>query len=163
MKPTEPDVLGLLQRGYRFALALTHDAHEADDLIQEAWIGLLRARGPFTAGYLFTCIRSRFIDACRRGRATGPTRLDDEHEPAAAETEDDWGTAVALTDGSLHNALAALQPEERVSLYLAAVEGYSAQAIADLFGWPRGTVLSHMHRARAKLRRNLEHPCERTE
>lgn len=145
------DVRELLQRGYRFALALAHDPHAADDLVQEAWMGLLRAGGPRTASYLFACIRSRFIDGRRRvGVAT--ERFDEQNEPLADERE--WGPAIPALNGALQEALGRLRPEERAALYLAAVEGYSAQAIGDLFGWPRSTALSHMHRARGKLRDN---------
>jgi DNA-directed RNA polymerase specialized sigma24 family protein len=35
------------------------------------------------------------------------------------------------------------------------VEGYTAQSVADLFEWPRGTVLSMSHRARQKVRASV--------
>ena len=41
-------------------------------------------------------------------------------------------------------------------LFLAAVEEYTAQQIAELLEWPRGTVLSMLHRTRRKLRETLK-------
>ena len=49
-------------------------------------------------------------------------------------------------------ALERLRPEEREALYLAAVEGYTASEIAKLTDRPRGSVLSLLHRAKARLR-----------
>ena len=41
-------------------------------------------------------------------------------------------------------------------LVLSAIEGYTAREIGELLNAPRGTVLSLMHRTRAKLRRWLQ-------
>ena len=45
---TEPavDFGGLAQRGYRFALSLTHDSALADDLVQDVWLSVLTTGGP---------------------------------------------------------------------------------------------------------------------
>jgi len=48
-------------------------------------------------------------------------------------------------------ALETLRPVERESLFLSAVEGYTAQKIADFTQQPRGTILSLIHRARKKV------------
>ena len=72
--------------------------------------------------------------------------LDDQTD-AALETED-----APLDEAILEEALGSLRPPEREALYLATVEDYTAQEIADLTGRPRGTVLSMIHRARKKLR-----------
>lgn len=40
-QPVDLDVL--LQRGYRYALSLTHDKALAEDLLQDAWVSLLQA------------------------------------------------------------------------------------------------------------------------
>ena len=58
-------------------------------------------------------------------------------------------------------ALGRLRIEEREALYLAAVEGYTASEIAELTDRPRGSVLSLLHRAKARLRDVLR--CEQEE
>ena len=45
---------------------------------------------------------------------------------------------------------------ERAVLVLSALEGYTAREIGELLDAPRGTILSLMHRTRAKLRRWLQ-------
>jgi RNA polymerase sigma-70 factor (ECF subfamily) len=159
MTPSEVQLRDLVERAYRFALALTHDAAQAEDICQEAWQSVLQARGPWTAPYVLTAVRRKFVDAWRR-EAPGAFALLDDALPAAAaapEAAERWDDEpILLRNGALEGALAQLRPEERAVLYLSAVENYTARQIADLFGWPRGTVLSLVHRARQKVRRRLE-------
>ena len=68
MTMPDGDVRELAQRGYRFALALTHDPDQAEDVLQDAWYRVLHANGPLTAGYLFSTVRNRFIDLARRDK-----------------------------------------------------------------------------------------------
>lgn len=147
----------LVQRGYRFALSLTHSAQRAEELVQDAWFSVLRARGPWSRGYLFSAIRSRFIDDCRRRKIVvfEPLPEDTAHSGNGAEDEPiDEGLFAG--NGALDAALGKLKPEERTVLFLAAVEEYTAQQIAELLAWPRGTVLSMLHRTRRKLRGTLQ-------
>ena len=149
----DPDLDALLQRGYRYALALTHDESRAEDLLQDALVAVLRRGGPRTAPYLMTAIRNRFIDLHRRERLLVMQPLD---EGAAGEDlavlDEPWER---VADDRLEAALAQLRPQEREALYLACVEDYTAKEIAELTGRPRGTVLSLIFRARGKLREIL--------
>lgn len=148
----------LVQRGYRFALSLSHDPARAEDLLQEAWVSVLRARGPHTAGYLFATIRSRFVDQYRRELIAPMESLDAKPQLATDVEERFWSEPCesALMHAALHRAMGLLRPEERAVLVLSAVEGYTAREIAELLAAPRGTVLSLMHRTRAKLRHWLQ-------
>jgi len=152
----------LAQRGYRFALSLTHNSARAEDLLQDAWHGVLRRRGPLMRPYLFAAIRNRFVDACRRERAATFVPLmefaADEGLQATKFEEPDF----ELRNGALDSALSRLRPEERAALYLSAVEEMSAQDIGELLEVSRGTVLSLLHRGREKLRRMLQAPAEMT-
>jgi RNA polymerase sigma-70 factor (ECF subfamily) len=154
MNPSADELDELLQRAYRYALALTHDPSTAEDLVQEACVAIARHGGPWQAGYMFSAVRSRFIDACRRRglvafEPIGPMEF------AAAESID------TSLDGTLENALARLKPGDRELLLLAVVEEYSTKEIAALTGRPLGTVLSSIHRAKLKLREWLS-PLQRT-
>lgn len=148
-----PDVLDeLLNRGFRYALSLAHDEAVAEDLVQEACLKVLKARGPWHRGYLFPAIRNAFIDRWRRGQriqmeslcATDPEG--DATEPLSSKDES------CLADKDLiDRALSHLRPEEREVIYLASVEGYTAQELSDLLGKPRGTILSLIYRSKRKL------------
>lgn len=161
MSKSHADLVDLVQRGFRFAFSLTHHAAWAEDLVQDAWLSVLRASGPWSRQYLFATIRNRFVDDCRRRQIVGFEPLDDSSESIGATIEDSSASDVwddAIDAAGLERALGALRSEERAVLFLAAVEGYTAREIAELLGWPRGSVLSLMHRARGRAREYLRGP-----
>ena len=158
MAGSTSDVSDLVRRGYRFALSLTHDSNRAEDLVQDAWFSVLRAQGPWNRAYLFRAVRSRFIDECRRnGRVTMEPLSGDEEHDGDLQSED-WASdsQVFIANGEFKRILGELRAEERAVLYLSAIEQYTAQQISDLLEWPRGTVLSLLHRTRGKLRKRLK-------
>ena len=55
----------------------------------------------------------------------------------------------------MQTAMNHLSENERSSIILNVVEGYTALEISDIIGIPRGTILSHLSRARVKLRKLL--------
>ena len=140
------DDLDLLQSGYRYALSLTGDPAEAEDLAQQSWLRLferyggVRGRKP-----LLTTVRRLFIDRYRRSRRFELVALDDLGD----ELHDVAMPNVGRVD--LERLLVSLRTKEREALYLHAVEGYTAEEIGDLTGQGRGTVLSLIYRARRKL------------
>ena len=64
--------------------------------------------------------------------------------------------------GDLEALLAVLRPVERETLFLHYCQGHTAEEIAQLTGQPRGTVLSLLHRAIAKLREAAADPKTQT-
>lgn len=159
MADQQVDLGDLVQRGYRFALSLTHDAARAEDLVQDAWHSLLKANGTWTRPYLFAAVKSRFIDQCRRDGRVVFEALDESSAEMNRQVNGDasahGGDHLVSVNGQFGLALDALRPEERGTLYLSAVEGASATEIAEMLGLPRGTVLSLMHRGKAKLRKAI--------
>ncbi|MEO1370644.1 MAG: RNA polymerase sigma factor [Acidobacteriota bacterium] len=140
------DDLDLLQAGYRYALSLTGNAAEADDLAQQGWLRLHERYGARKGrGALFTTVRRLFIDRYRRRRKVELVAIEDlRHEPEdVAMPRTDWV--------DLERLLGDLREKEREALFLHAVEGYTAAEIAQLTEQSRGTVLSLIYRARLKL------------
>ena len=80
----------MLRQGYRFALSLTHDTARAEDLLQDAWVSVLRADGPQTPAYLITAIRSRYIDLYRRDLIAPMESLDSKPRLAAEVEREFW-------------------------------------------------------------------------
>ncbi len=145
----------LLESGYRYAFSLTHDPAEADDLLQDACLAILGAGGRWGRPYLFATIRNRFIDRYRRNRRILFVSLEAGAESFDAG-ESPWTPGDVFLNGQLDRALGSLRAEEREALFLAVVEGYTAEEIGELTSRPRGTILSLLHRAKAKLRELLE-------
>ena len=144
----------LIQAGYGYALSLTGEEADAEDLVHEAWLRLARRgqRRP-PRPLLFTTIRNLYLDAWRRRQRFPGESLEEETHSAPGPTEDLHLDRVDLTE-----ALSRLRSEEREAIYLQAVQGYTAAEAARLMDRPRGTVLSLIHRGKARLRTFLGDP-----
>ena len=140
---TDKEIADLLDRGYRYALSLTHDGPAAEDLLQDAWSGVLASGGTWTKPYLFRAIKNKWIDVHRRGQVVTfqPLELDIEVAPNVGDLA--W---------DLDAALSTLRPQEREALYLNVVEGWTAEELSERLDRPRNTILSLIHRARTKLK-----------
>ena len=135
-----------LQAGFRYGLALTHDLHEAEDLVQQASYRLSAKYGEIrNRAILYRTMRNLFLDQQRRKTIVQFEPLGDEPTFQAPPQ--------AMPDDVMDVLLAHLNPREREALFLQAVEGYTAQEIAEATETPRGSVLSLIHRAKEKLRR----------
>ncbi len=139
---------------YRYALALSGNQQDAEDLVQEGW---LKLSGRF--GYkpdrplLFRTVRNLFIDQTRRQR-----RVEDYRSRYAdnnPESEPCQGSATAEFR-NMEQPLQNLRNIERETLFLSVVEGYTASEIAKLTGMTRGSVLSMLHRTRKKLQAAID-------
>jgi RNA polymerase sigma-70 factor (ECF subfamily) len=142
-----PDsVEDMLQRGYRYALALTHDRTTAEDLLHDAWANVLSRRSVDSTPYLIRAIRNRWIDLHRRRTVVpmGPITTEPTEPASGADL------AISAFD-EVGRALGSLTAEEREALYLNAVEGWTASEIAALAGRPRNTILTVLARARHRV------------
>ena len=146
----------LIQAGFRYALSLAPRIPDAEDLVQEAWLRLHRKGGVRDRAQFYLTIRRLFIDQYRRAKILSFESLHGPFEPA-----DSGGELAGVLDAvDLEQPLSRLREEEREALFLNVVEGYTAQEIADLTNRPRNTVLSLIHRARSKLRKELERKAD---
>ena len=144
----------LLQAGFKYAYALCHNHHEAEDLVQQAWFRLHRKYGKVeTKALLFKTIRNLIMDKIRRDKVVSFESVEDREFASSAE--------VRASKDDVEAILLGLRREERESLYLNVVEGYTAQEIADQTGSPRGSILSLIHRAKKKLRDGLGNSFDR--
>ncbi len=145
----------LLEGGYRYAFSLTHDSAEAEDLVQDACLTMLSRSAPWERPYFFATLRNRFIDRYRRNRKILFVALDQRDGADEEPIDSNWEVPDVLGSGRLDRVLAELKVDERETLFLAVVEGYTAEEIARLTARPRGTILSLLHRTKKKLRHIL--------
>lgn len=142
----------MLDYGYRYAFSLAHDGEDAADLVQEAFFRLYRKYGKVaTKAVLLTTIRNLFFDLCRRPKLVIHLDYPEDIERIPEKIMVQPGTSLDLNEVLSH-----LRLEEREALYLNAIEGFSAREIAELTGRSRNTVLSLMHRAKKKLKLEIE-------
>jgi len=142
----------LLQLGYRYAYSLTHKAHDAEDLVQEAWVKLMAAKGHVDSkSLLIVTIRNLYIDQYRRNNLIVFDSLEVSAEPIAPEK-------LAQSVGNrrdLEGALEQLRSEENEAILLNVVMGYTAEEIAEITDKSRNTVLSLISRGKKKLAKIL--------
>jgi len=135
----------------------------AADLVQDVWLRVLRAlprlRDPARfAPWLFGIARRAAIDRLRRRYAEPPSvPLDDDAAASAGDDPDDaddGASAEALA--AMHDELARLPLVEREALALFYLRELTIEQLADVLAVPPGTVKSRLHRARRRLRANLD-------
>lgn len=145
----------------RYARALTRDADQADDLVQDcleraiARRGLFRPTGPVRA-WLFTILLNLYRNGLRATRRRG-RMVDLELAPERAVPPPQPGH-IALAE--LARAIDTLPLEQKEALLLVALEGLPYQEAADILKVPLGTLMSRLGRARAALRVMTGTPSE---
>jgi len=141
----------------RYARSLTRDQHAADDLVQNCLERALNRFHQWQPGrglrpWLFTIMHNLFIDAHRRGRHSRDILpLEDLHAPPAqgAPQEHHLAARTVLQEIDL------LPQEQRDVVLLVGVNELSYAEAAMVLGIPQGTLMSRLHRGRAKLRERL--------
>ena len=143
----------VLQGLFRYGFSLTHDEDAACDLLQDALEISLRKipdNADAAMRYVKSIMRNRFIDQYRRDQRHPTVSFDDnDKQPVVIDPrvlED-----MVIAEHEVESIMAVLEPLERELLFLWAVEGCTAQEIAERTDSPRGTVLSRIHRLRQKI------------
>ncbi len=150
-------ILGVVPRLRAFAIALTRNADEADDLVQEAVVRGLKHQQRFTPGtnleaWLFTILRNHHYGGFRRKR-----REVQDADGAFAQMIPVPPEQEGVVDlGDLHKAMAQLPPKQRQVLLLVG-QGYSYHEAAHSLRVEVGTIKSRVHRARRSLAEALSH------
>lgn len=150
-------MLAALPRLRRFALSLTGNRHDGDDLMQATVERVLERGAPQNADltpWMFKVCRNLWIDELR---ARG-VRERAAQTPELAEQPTVSGEATAIGELALREvqaALAGLPEEQRAVVSLVAVEGLTYREAADVLDTPIGTIMSRLARARAALAARL--------
>ena len=154
-------VLPHLDAGYNLARWLTRDAHDAEDVVQDACVRALRyldaMRGTDAKPWFLTIVRRAFYDWYRSNRS--PEILRDDGmaiERAVDESAIDPAQAAERSADSdvLEDAVGKLPLVYREVLLLREMEELSYKEIAHIVDIPIGTVMSRLARARALLQRS---------
>jgi len=156
-------VLPHLGAGYNLARWLTRNAHDAEDVVQEAYLRALRSfdryRGGDARAWVLTIVRNTCYSWLRRNRAYETLHSADPVDDGAAEIVADPSAqpeVQLLRDVDrrlLQDALEALPTPFREALVLRELEGFSYKEIADIADVPVGTVMSRLARARQQVQR----------
>jgi RNA polymerase sigma-70 factor (ECF subfamily) len=156
---------------YNFILRFVHDAAQAEDVMQECFLRVIKGaeayerQAKFTT-WLYTIARNLCVDAARRGKHRKAASLD-----APVGDEDGAALIDMVSDGKdgaerntlnrelrarMQKAIEGLPDEQREIFLLREVADLQFNEIAKVVGIPENTVKSRMRYALEKLREALE-------
>lgn len=148
----------LLPRLWRFALRLTRDVHDAQDLVQRCCVRALERRGQWQPGtsmlsWLFAIEHSIWMNELRRPQRLRTESLESPGNPGADLLADtDAPDPMLLAHyRQVVDRVEALPEAQRTVMLLVAVEGLSYREAAEVLGVPIGTVMSRLARARSTI------------
>lgn len=154
---------------YRFAHRAAWRGDDVPDIIQDASLTAWRRFASFQEGTNFRAWMFQVLvntvhnhnKRVRRQREVGLDALETEMS-ASMEREDAWCELLKrpnmlgeLVDRRILQALDRLRDDERQCLLLRLMEGFGYKEISAMLDMPVGTIMSHVHRARLKLREDL--------
>jgi RNA polymerase sigma-70 factor, ECF subfamily len=146
---------------YSYAVVLSRNRTEAEDLVQETCLRALRAMERLrpdsnVKSWLFTILRNSWLNQVRQSRIAGEVELDPEGDgpnQAVDSAKDPYAAYVSdLEREQVRHAIQQLPLEFREIILLREYEELSYEEIAALVQSPVGTVMSRLARARSKLR-----------
>ena len=156
--------LSHLDAAFNLARWITRSDHDANDVVQEAYLRAMRHfagfRGDQARPWLLQIVRNTSYSWMRENRPAELIAIDDEDdagiEGAAPEADEPPNVAQRHADREqINRAIAALPAAFREVLVLRELEDLSYKEIARIVEIPLGTVMSRLARARALLQQAL--------
>jgi RNA polymerase sigma-70 factor, ECF subfamily len=166
--PFRESALQYLDALYGYAMTLTRNRADSEDLLQETYLRAIRTSGRLRPDsdlktWLFTILRNAWLNHERRGQ-DGPLIVDiDEngmHRPNIQREQSDdplTGYLTKLKHHDVRSAIEGLPVVYREVLLLREFEELSYQELAEVLQCPVGTVMLRLGRAREKLKVALQH------
>jgi RNA polymerase sigma-70 factor (ECF subfamily) len=152
------DAIGMeyLDGLYSYALVLSRNQADAEDLVQETYVRAERAMGGLPADSnlkrcFFTILRNIWVDQLRAGRSDphiAETNLDKSHANGSS-----YDLRVSKVERERVRAAIEMLPVEfREIIVLREFEQLSYEEIGSIVGCPAGTLVSRLGKARSELR-----------
>jgi RNA polymerase sigma-70 factor (ECF subfamily) len=156
----ERTVLPHLDAAFNLARWLTRNDHDAEDVVQEAYLRAFQFFGSFhgTDGraWLLTIVRNTCYTWLQRNRVRVPEPFDEESHSRADPAASPETLLLRGEDKQrVRQAVEALPAQLREVIVLRELEGFSYKEIAGILGVPLGTVMSRLARARERLQQTL--------
>jgi RNA polymerase sigma-70 factor (ECF subfamily) len=153
---------------YRYLLRQCRDAGVAEELFQDVWMNLIRARASYTVQakfttYIYKLAHNRLIDHYRKQGQAAMVSFDDDSEgasvvvepEAAPRDEPERDLDIKQQAAQLLKLLGALPESQREAFVMQYEGGMSVEEIADATGVTRETAKSRLRYAMAKIRQGL--------
>ncbi len=170
----EEEIIPHLDAMYNFALRLTSDPSDAEDLVQDTIVKAFRffssyEKGTNAKAWLFRILKNSYINNYRK-QSKQPNQVDyDEvstfYETIRAERTDTSDLEDKmfrdLIDDDISQALEELPEDFRTVVLLCDIEGFTYEEIANMLDVPIGTIRSRLHRGRNLLKAELKEYAEK--
>jgi RNA polymerase sigma-70 factor, ECF subfamily len=150
---------------YGYAMTLTRDKTEAEDLVQETYLRAVRAANQPAPernlkAWLFVIMRNAWLNVMRHKQNGFRIFEFEGDEPATGAANDATSNPHVvylrkLEQQQVRDAIDELPDAYREIVLLRDIEGFSYHEIATVLNCPAGTVMSRLGRARGKLREAL--------
>jgi len=152
---------------YRYLLRQCRDAGAAEELFQDVWMNLVRARAGYTVQakfttYLYRLAHNRLIDHYRKSSRVAETPIVNEDDEAIADPPDererpqDEVLDAKRQAGRLIQLIAELPEAQREAFLLQQEGDMSVEEIAQATGVSRETAKSRLRYAMARLRKGMQ-------
>jgi RNA polymerase sigma factor (sigma-70 family) len=157
----EEAVLPHLDAAYNLARWITRNEHDAQDVVQEAYLRALRFFGGFhgsnARAWLLTIVRNTCYTWLRRNRSPELSADFDEavREKESGEPDPETRQVLKVRSELVNGAIENLPVEFREVVVLRELEELSYKEIAAVTSIPIGTVMSRLARARKRLHESL--------
>lgn len=143
---------------YGFALSLTKNSQDAEDVTQETYVRLFQAAKSYRPrgkpmAWILTITRNLSLMKLRKRKNQGTPFQD--HLVADEKQEQDFSEN-SINRIVLKTVLQALSDEERQIVMLHSVTGLKHREIAEVLQIPLSTALSKYRRALSKLKKGLK-------
>jgi RNA polymerase sigma factor (sigma-70 family) len=163
----EEIILPHLNAAYNLARWLTRNEHDAQDVVQEAYLRAFRFFDSYKGGdgksWLLEIVRNTCFTWRRREKRNLTTVVFDEaaHTSSAHPPNQEEALVEAANRTILQNCIERLPEGFREVLVMRDLEEMSYRQIAEVAGLPAGTVMSRLSRARKRIEecvggRNME-------
>lgn len=154
----ERNVLTHLDASYNLARWLLGNAHDAEDVVQDAAVRAFASyksfRGADPKPWFFAIVRNGCMNRIRQRSATWGLSVD-EFEMSDCAPSPETLAIKAWEAEAVQAAIESLPVDHREMIVLRELEGMSYKEIAGITELPIGTVMSRLARARSRLQRDL--------
>jgi len=162
------EILPHLDALYNFALRLTTEPNDAEDLVQDTIVKAFRffssyEKGTNAKAWLFRILKNSYINSYRK-KSSKPQEIDYDEVATFYETIRAERTETSdledkmfreLIDDDISNALEEIPEDFRTVVLLCDVEDFTYEEIANMLDVPIGTIRSRLHRGRNLLKAQL--------
>jgi RNA polymerase sigma-70 factor (ECF subfamily) len=169
----QEEIIPHLDAMYNFALRLTSEPNDAEDLVQDTIVKAYRffssyEKGTNAKAWLFRILKNSYINNYRK-QSKQPSQVDYDEVATFYETIRAGRTDTSdlenrmfrqLIDDDISNALEKLPEDFRTVVLLCDVESFTYEEISNMLDVPIGTIRSRLHRGRNLLKAELQEYAE---